>query len=64
MLAISLVVLFLLLVGWLSESTRDGAEAVLRSAKSDISKAHSALSAEPHPSKEVKRALAFLSRWV
>lgn len=60
MLAISLVVLFLLLVGWLSESTRDGAEAVLRSAKSDISKAHSALSAEPP---DVKRALAFLSRW-
>ena len=61
MLAIALVVLFLLLVGWLSESTRDGAEAVLKSAKSDISKAHTALSAEPP---NVERAIAFLNRWV
>lgn len=61
MLAITLVVLFLLLVAWLSCSTHEGAEALLKSAKSDISKAHSALSAEPP---NVARAIAFLNRWV
>ena len=63
-LAPALVVSFLLLVGWVSEQTRDDADTILKAIKADVNKAHACLSAEERKSPQVTRAIAFLNRWV
>ena len=61
MLAATLVIAFLVLVVWLSSSTRDDAKTVLKAAQADIACAYDSLSKDKP---DIARAKAFLGRWV
>ena len=60
-LAPALVVVFLLLIGWLSDSTHEDDKTILKAAKADIARAYDALSANKP---DIAKAKVFLGRWV
>ena len=61
MLAAALVIVFLVLIVWLSSSTRDDSKKILESAQADITRAYDSLSKDKP---DIARAKAFLGRWV
>ena len=60
-LAPALVVVFLILVGWLSDRTHEDAEKILKAVMADVGRANKALSGDEP---DVARAREFLNRWV